>query len=161
MNWNADFSHCVDFWHYELWWQENENNRWTQIASLALHLQTLRVAHKHHSKPSLRSRTWVKQAGWSGSCGAAAAGSGSAAAGLLLLEQPGVVGVHLRLILSPLLIWRNVLVVLQLLHPGLGVSLHFCYGVCHLDSWDGFAIFEKQTEHFKRKQSILLCAYLI
>lgn len=46
-------------------------------------------------------------------------------------------------------------------HPGLGVFALLCYGVCHLDSWDGFAIFEKQTEHFKRKQSILLCAYLI
>lgn len=44
---------------------------------------------------------------------------------LLLLEQPGVVGVHVRLTPLPLLIWRDVLVVLQLLHPGLGVFALF------------------------------------
>jgi len=40
---------------------------------------------------------------------------------LLLLKQPGVVGVHLRLVLLPFLIGGDVLVVLQLLYPGLGV----------------------------------------
>lgn len=44
---------------------------------------------------------------------------------LLLLEQPGVVGVHLRLVLLPFLIWWNVLVVLELLYPGLGVFALF------------------------------------
>lgn len=44
---------------------------------------------------------------------------------LLLLEQPGVVGVHGRLALLPLLIWRDVLVVLQLLYPGLRVLALF------------------------------------
>lgn len=44
---------------------------------------------------------------------------------LLLLQQAGVVGVHLWLALLTLLVRRNVLVVLEFLHPGLGVFALF------------------------------------
>lgn len=44
---------------------------------------------------------------------------------LLLLEQARVVGVQRRLALLAFLVWWNVLVVLQLLHPGFGVFALF------------------------------------
>lgn len=104
----------------------------------------------------------MAQAGWSGSCSAAAAGSGSAAAGRA--AAAGAAGrswspsaAHS----SPPSDLAECTGGTSASSPGAWGLCTFCYGVCHLDSWDGFAIFEKQTEHFKRKQSILLCAYLI
>ena len=79
---------------------------------------------------------------------------------LLLLEQPGVVGVHLRLIPLPLLIWWNVLVVLQLLHPGLGIFALFAAVFVIRILWMALLFSRKKTEHFKKKLSVLLGAYL-
>lgn len=90
------------------------------------------------------------QAGWSGSCSAASADSGSAAAGRAAAAEAGGRS------------WSPS--VARSSHPsdlvecigGILTSLPvvwdlctFCYGVCHLDSWDGFAIFEKKKITFK------------
>ena len=78
---------------------------------------------------------------------------------LLLLEQPGVVGVHLRLIPLPLLIWRNVLVVLQLLHPGLGVFALFAtvFVIWIL----GMALlFLRKRQNILRESSLFYCVHI-
>lgn len=80
---------------------------------------------------------------------------------LLLLEQAGVVGVHLGLALLPLLIGRDVLVVLELLHPRLGIFalLAPVFVVRVL----GMALLfsRERQEHFKRRhhtRPVLPCA---
>lgn len=67
---------------------------------------------------------------------------------LLLLKQAGVVGVHLWLVLLALLIWWDVLVILQLLYPGLGVLALFAPVFVIWILGMALLFFEKKTRPF-------------
>lgn len=91
----------------------------------------------------------MARAGWSGSCSAAAAGSGSVAAGTAAAAGAGgrswSPSVARSSHLSDLVECTGGT---STSSPGVWDLCTFCYGVCHSDSWDGFAIFEKKKITF-------------
>lgn len=87
----------------------------------------------------------MAQAGWSGSCSAAAVGSGSVVAGTAAAAGAGGRS------WNPAAARSSHLSGLVECTGGTSTSLPvvwglciFCYGACHLDSWGGFAICEKK-----------------
>lgn len=91
----------------------------------------------------------MAQAGWPGSCSAAAAGSGSAAAGTAAAAAAGGRS------WSPGAARSSRLSGLEECTGGTSASLPlvwglctFCYGACHSDSWDGFAICKREEITF-------------
>lgn len=81
------------------------------------------------------------QAGWSGSCSAASADSGSAAAGTAAAAGAGGRSWSPSAARSshPSDLVECIGGILTSL-PVVWDLCTFCYGVCHLDSWDGFAL---------------------
>lgn len=84
-------------------------------------------------------------AGWSGSCSAAAAaaaaGSGSAAAGRAAAAGAGGHSWSPSVARSsPLSGWVECTGGISASSLGVSDLCIFCYGVCRLDSWDGFAM---------------------